>query len=58
MAGESYLMEQAKKQWKRFDAEGRKIISDLLTTDTERAESTENTEVHQKERNKNDQSHI
>ena len=44
MAGESHLMEQARKQWGRLDAEGRKIINDLLTTDAERVEWPENTE--------------
>ena len=36
MAGESQLMEQAKKQWEKLDAEGHKIINDLITADTER----------------------
>ena len=44
MAGESHLMEQAKKQWERLDAEGSKIINNLLRTDAERVEWPENTE--------------
>ena len=36
MAGESQLMEQAKKQWEKLDAEDCKIINDLITADTER----------------------
>ena len=44
MAGESHLMEQAKKQWEKLDAEGHKIINNLLMTDVERAEWPENTE--------------
>ena len=44
MAGESELMEQAKKQWEKFDAEGRKIINDLITEDTDRKVWPENTE--------------
>ena len=44
MAGESHLMEQAKKQWEKFDTEGHKIINDLLTTEAERIEWPKNTE--------------
>ena len=44
MVGESQLMEQAKKQWEKIDAEGRKIINDLITEDTERTVWLENTE--------------
>ena len=44
MVGESQLMEQAKKQWEKLDAEGHKIINDLITEDTERALWPENTE--------------
>ena len=44
MVGESHLMEQAKKQWEKLDAEGHKIINDLLTTEAERIEWPENTE--------------
>ena len=44
MAGESHLMEQAKKQWEKLDAEGRKIINDLLMTEAERIELPENME--------------
>ena len=42
MVGESHLMEQAKKQWEKLDAEGCKIINGLLTTDAERTEWLEN----------------
>ena len=45
MVGESQLMEQAKKQQKKLDAEGHKIINDLITADTERAVWPENTEL-------------
>ena len=44
MLGEGQLREQAKKQWKRIDAEGRKIINDLLLADKERTVWPENTE--------------
>ena len=44
MVGKSHLMEQAKKQWEKLDAEGRKIINDLFTTEAERIECPENTE--------------
>ena len=44
MVGESQLMEQAKKQWEKFDAESRKIINNLITEDTERTVWPENTE--------------
>ena len=44
MAGESHLMEQAKKQWEKLNAEGHKIINDLLTTEAERIEWPANTE--------------
>ena len=44
MAGESHLMEQRKKQWEKLNAEGRKIINDLLTTEAERIEWPENME--------------
>ena len=37
-------MEQAKKQWEKLNAEGRKIINDLLMTEAERIEWLENTE--------------
>ena len=37
-------MEQAKKQWEKLDAEGRKIINNLLTADADRTEWLENTE--------------
>ena len=42
MVGESQLMEQAKKQWEKLDAEGHKIINDLITADTERTVWLEN----------------
>ena len=44
MAGESHLMEQAKKQWEKLNAESHKIINDLLTTEAERIEWPENME--------------
>ena len=44
MAGESHLTEQAKKQWEKLNAEGHKIINDLLTTEAERIEWPENME--------------
>ena len=44
MLGEGQLREQAKKQWERIDAEGRKIINDLLVADKERTVWPENTE--------------
>ena len=44
MVGESHLMEQAKKQWEKLDAEGHKIINNLLTADTERTAWPENME--------------
>ena len=33
MSGEGQFREQAKKQWEKLDAEGRKIINDLLVAD-------------------------
>ena len=44
MVGEGQLREQAKKQWERIDAEGHKIINDLLVADKERTVWPENTE--------------
>ena len=44
MSGEGQLREQAKKQWERIDAEGHKIINDLLVADKERTVWPENTE--------------
>ena len=44
MLGEGQLREQAKKQWERIDAEGCKIINDLLVADKERTVWQENTE--------------
>ena len=59
MAGEGQLREQAKKQWERIDAEGRKITNNLLVADKERTVWPENTEpVYRQERNKIDQSCI
>ena len=37
MVGEGQFREQAKKQWEKLDAEGRKIINDLLVADKDRA---------------------
>ena len=42
--GEGQLREQAKKQWERIDAEGHKIINNLLVADRERTVWPENTE--------------
>ena len=44
MSGEGQLREQAKKQWQKIDAEGCKIINDLLVADKERTVWPENTE--------------
>ena len=44
MAGESQLMEQAKKQWEKIDVEGHKIINNLIAEDKERTVWPENTE--------------
>ena len=44
MVGEGQLREQAKKQWEKIDAEGHKIINDLLVADKERTVWPENTE--------------
>ena len=44
MSVEGQLREQAKKQWERIDAEGHKIINDLLVADKERTVWLENTE--------------
>ena len=44
MVGQSQLMEQAKKQWEKIDAEGCKIINDLIAEDTERTVWPENME--------------
>ena len=44
MEGEGQLREQAKKQWEKIDAEGHKIINNLLVADTERTRWPENTE--------------
>ena len=59
MAGEGQLREQAKKQWEKIDAEGCKIINDLLVADRKNSMAGKcRTKVHQKERHKNDQSGI
>ena len=48
-----------KSSGKKIDAEGHKIINELITADTERTVWQETTEpVHRKERRKNDQSDI
>ena len=44
MSGEGQLREQAKKQWEKIDAEGCKIINNLLVADKERTVWPENTE--------------
>ena len=42
MAREGQLREQSKKQWEKIDAEGHKIINDLLVADKERTVWPEN----------------
>ena len=44
MSGEGQFREQAKKQWEKLDAEGCKIIDDLLVADKDRTAWPENTE--------------
>ena len=44
MSGEGQFREQAKKQWEKIDAEGRKIINNLLPADKDRTVWPENTE--------------
>ena len=44
MSGEGQFREQAKKQWEKSDAEGCKIINDLLVADKDRTAWPENTE--------------
>ena len=44
MSGEGQFREQAKKQWEKLDAEGCKIINDLLVSDKDRTVWLENTE--------------
>ena len=44
MSGEGQFREQAKKQWEKLDAEGRKIINDLQVADKDRTVWQENTE--------------
>ena len=60
MSGEGQFREQAKKQWEKLDAEGRKIINDLLISDKDRTVWPENTEPKftGKKRNKIDKSGI
>ena len=44
MSGEGQYREQAKKQWEKLDAEGRKITNDLIVADKDRTIWPENTE--------------
>ena len=44
MSGKSQYREQAKRQWEKLDAEGRKIINDLIVADQDRTIWPENTE--------------
>ena len=44
MSGEGQFREQAKKQWDKLDAEGHKIINNLLVADKDRTAWPENTE--------------
>ena len=44
MSGEAQYREQAKKQWEKLDAEGCKIINDLILADKDRTIWPENTE--------------
>ena len=44
MVGESQLREQAKKQWEKIDAEGCKIINNLIIEEKERTVWLENAE--------------
>ena len=44
MSGEGQYREQAKKQWEKLDAEGHKIINDLIVADKDRNIWPENTE--------------
>ena len=44
MAAQGQFREQAKTQWEKLDAEGHKIINDLLVADTDRRVWPENTE--------------
>ena len=57
MSGEGQFREQAKKQWEKLDAEGCKIINDLLVADKDRTAWLENT-VYREEGNKTDKSGI
>ena len=43
--GEGQLKEQAKHQWDRLDAEGRRIINEILTATPEKVEWSEDTEL-------------
>ena len=44
MSGEGQFREQAKKQWEKLDAEGHKIINNLLVADKDRTVWPKNTE--------------
>ena len=44
MSGKGQFREQAKKKWEKLDAEGHKIINDLLVADKDRTVWPENTE--------------
>ena len=44
MSGEGQYRDQAKKHWEKLDAEGCKIINDLIVADTDRTIWPENTE--------------
>ena len=60
MSGEGQYREQAKKHWEKLDAEGCKIINDLIVADKDRTIWPENTEPKftGKERSKIDKSGI
>ena len=45
MSGEGQYREQAKKQWEKLDAEGCKIINNLIVADKDRTIWPENTEL-------------
>ena len=44
MSGEGQFREHAKKQWEKLDAEGHKIINELLVAEKDRTAWPENTE--------------
>ena len=52
MSGESQYREQAKKQWEKLDAEGRKIINDLIVADKDRTIWLENPEENTRKKKK------